>query len=180
MGLAHGIGCQTLVIDNNRLLAVISLLQSIYLEYYRKQTLVYYVCFLFWYLPCVYFALLAHSTKTKLVESENFSSGALHFDPKHRTFNIVSIVCIVSNFLSFVWFAASIVWNDGKKKFKAFRRFQRFQAFLSLYFAWENISHVLSKNCHVLGNQTLFSEAERGNCFVQALFTALQFSKLEF
>ena len=137
-GLAHGIGCQTLVIDNNRLLAVISLLQSIYLEYYRKQTLVYYVCFLFWYLPCVYFALLAHSTKTKLVESENFSSGALHFDPKHRTFNIVSIVCIVSNFLSFVWFATSIVWNDGKKKFKAFRRFQRFRAFLSLYFAWEN------------------------------------------
>ena len=46
-GLAHGIGCQTLVIDNNRLLAVISLLQSIYLEYYRKQTLVYYVFFLF-------------------------------------------------------------------------------------------------------------------------------------
>ena len=134
-GLAHGIGCQTLVIDNNRLLAVISLLQSIYLEYYRKQTLVYYVCFLFWYLPCVYFALLAHSTKTKLVESENFSSGALHFDPKHRTFTIVSIVCIVSNFLSFVWFAASIVWNDGKKKFQTFRRFR---AFLSLYFAWEN------------------------------------------
>ena len=31
-GLAHDIGCQTLITDNTQLLAVISLLQSIYLE----------------------------------------------------------------------------------------------------------------------------------------------------
>ena len=37
-------------------------------------------------------------------------------DPKHRTFNIVSIVCIALTFLSLVWFAAAIVWKNEKKK----------------------------------------------------------------
>ena len=41
--------------------------------------------------------------------AENFSLDVLHFDPKHRTFNFVSIVCIALTFLSFVWFAAAIV-----------------------------------------------------------------------
>ena len=36
-------------------------------------------------------------------------SGVLHFDLKHHTFNVVSIVCNVSDFLSFVWFVAAIV-----------------------------------------------------------------------
>ena len=62
---------------------------------------------------------------------------------------------------------------------KGLKRFEGFEPF-KVCTLRERISHVLSKNCNVLGNQTLFSEAERGNCFVLALFTALQFSKLEF
>ena len=66
--------------------------------------------------------------------------------------------------------------RKGLKRFEGFKGFELFKVCTLR----ERISHVLSKNCHVLGNQTLFSEAERGNCFLQALFTALQFSKLEF
>ena len=36
------------------------------------------------------------------MESEKFSLDVLHFDPKHRTFNTVSIVCIALTILSIV------------------------------------------------------------------------------
>ena len=66
--------------------------------------------------------------------------------------------------------------RKGLKRFEGFKVLEPFKV-CNLR---ERISHILTKNCHVLGNQTVFSEAERGNCFVCVLLTALQFSKVEF
>ena len=106
-----------------------------------------------------------------MAESENFSLGVLHFDPKYHTFNIVSIICLVRSSYRLKEFL-----KKGLKRFKGFEGLEPFKVCTLR----ERISHVLSKNCHVLGKQTLFSEAERANCFVCAHFMALQFSKVEF
>ena len=66
--------------------------------------------------------MLAHSTKTKLVESENFSLDVLHFDPKHGTFNFVSIVCIALTFYrSFGSRQLSFERMEKKKGLKRFK-----------------------------------------------------------
>ena len=59
--------------------------------------------------------------------------------------------------------------RKGLKRFEGFKGFELFKVCTLR----ERISHVLSKNCHVLGNQTLFSEAERGNCFLFWRFSRL-------
>ena len=48
--------------------------------------------------------------------------------------------------------------RKGLKRFKGFEGSEPFEV-CTLH---ERISHILSKNCHVLGRQTLFNEAEQG------------------
>ena len=120
------------------------------------------------------FCFVSTQHQEKLVESENFSSGALHFDPKHHTFNmLLSFVSFQTFYRSFGSRQPSFerMERKGLKHFKGFEPFK-------VCTLRERIGHILSKNCHVLANLTLFSEAERGNCFVCALFTAFQ--KVEF
>ena len=102
-------------------------------------------------MPCVYFALLAHSTKTKSRWNFYCSFGSQQLLSERME-------------------------RKGLKRFKGFEGLEPFKV-CNLR---ERISRILSKNCYVPANQTLFNEAEQGNFFVCTLFTALQFSKLEF
>ena len=83
----------------------------------------------------------------------------------------IALLTLFLSFVSFQTFYCSFgSWHlsfermerKGLKRFEGFKGFEPFKVCTLR----ERISHVLSKNCHVLGNQTLFSEAERGNCFV--------------
>ena len=71
--------------------------------------------------------MLAHSTKTKLVESKNFLLDVLHFDPKHRTFNFVSIVCIALTFLLYRSFGSRQLSFERLEKKKGLKRFKGFE-----------------------------------------------------
>ena len=66
------------------------------------------------------FCFVSTLHQNKVGGTGKFFRNVLHFDPEHRTFSISSIICIVLNFLLFVWFAAAIVSKDGKQRFKAF------------------------------------------------------------
>lgn len=102
-GLAHGIWLSNAYWQYPKFICYFFVTK--YLSGIIPKTKACLLCLLFiLILSLVDFALLAHSTKTKLVESENFSLDVLHFDPKHRTFNFVSIVCIDLTF--YRWFGS--------------------------------------------------------------------------